>query len=122
MAAAFGAIGVITGAFGAHALEGRISVDRMQTWQTAVLYQFIHAFLLLSLGILGAFLNMYGMEIGLLKWAGFTAIGGIVVFSGSLYALCLSGIRWLGAITPIGGVLFIAAWFLLALGVMLLIR
>jgi uncharacterized membrane protein YgdD (TMEM256/DUF423 family) len=86
------------------------------------LYQFIHAILLFGIALLILFLFGRGVEIGLLKWAGYLAIAGVFIFSGSLYALCLSGIKWLGAITPIGGVLFIISWFLVALSAMRLMR
>ena len=111
LAALLGALSVALGAFGAHALESRISTDLIQTFETAVRYQFFHVFALFAVV----------MAIG--RWpqsnlppiAGWLFILGIVIFSGSLYALVGTGIRTLGAITPLGGVAFIAGWICLAL-------
>ncbi len=108
--AVLGALGVGIGAFGAHALRPVLEASqRMDTYETAVKYQFYHAFALLVAGLLA-----YRIESPLLGYAGYSFLGGTLIFSGSLYILCLSGIRWLGAITPIGGVLMIAGWVLLA--------
>jgi uncharacterized membrane protein YgdD (TMEM256/DUF423 family) len=98
-----GFLGVAAGAFGAHALRGSLSADRLEIFETAVRYQLIHALALLMAGSLGA------------SRAGWAFFLGIVVFSGSLYLLVLMDRRWLGAVTPIGGVLFLAGWVLLAL-------
>lgn len=108
--AVLGAVGVGLGAFGAHALRPMLEASqRLDTYETAVKYQFYHAFALLVTGLLA-----YRIESRLLTYAGYSFIGGTLIFSGSLYILCLSGIRWLGAITPIGGVLMIAGWVLMA--------
>ncbi|MFN8397011.1 MAG: DUF423 domain-containing protein [Bacteroidia bacterium] len=106
-AALFGFLGVALGAFGAHALQGTLTAnDRLATWDTAVLYQFVHVGLLLVLGLLGR----NAAEPGLLRASRFFAITGILIFSGSLYLLSITNIRWLGAITPIGGIGFLVAW------------
>jgi uncharacterized membrane protein YgdD (TMEM256/DUF423 family) len=99
-----GLLGVVTGAFGAHAISGRISEKAFAVYQTAAQYQMYHALALLAVGI----------------WARSDAAGwcfllGTVVFSGSLYALALTDVKILGAITPIGGVLFIMGWAAFAL-------
>lgn len=105
------AIAVMLGAFGAHALKERLTEKYLAIWETAVQYQMFHAIGLLVIGVLAssAFLG----DSAQLKWAGLLILGGIIIFSGSLYALSLSGIGVLGAITPIGGVLFIVGWILL---------
>jgi uncharacterized membrane protein YgdD (TMEM256/DUF423 family) len=108
-ASAFGAVSVIIGAFGAHALRAMLeSQGRLETFETAVKYQFYHTLALLVIGLL-----MYKISDKFLGYAGYSMIGGVIIFSGSLYILCLTGIRWLGAITPIGGVLMIVGWALL---------
>lgn len=108
-ASAFGALSVMIGAFGAHALRTTLEAQgRLETFETAVKYQFYHTLALLAIGLL-----MYKISDKLLGYAGYSMIGGVLIFSGSLYILCLSGIRWLGAITPIGGVLMIVGWALL---------
>lgn len=108
MGALYGFLGVAFGAFGAHALRTRLSPDALAIWHTAVEYQFYHAGALL---IVGLWLNQQpGKALGA---AGLCFALGVVFFSGSLYALALSGIRMLGAITPIGGLLFLAGWLIL---------
>jgi len=102
------AVGVIAGAFGAHALKNTLSPERMETWQTAVQYHVWHALGLLLIALIASHFQID------IRWVSILLLGGIFIFSGSLYALCLSGISWLGAITPIGGVAFIAGWLLLA--------
>jgi uncharacterized membrane protein YgdD (TMEM256/DUF423 family) len=94
------------GAFGAHALRPTLEANGLgDAWKTAVLYHFLHAIALLVLALLGA--GPRGVW-----WLLFS---GIIIFSGSLYILCLTNARWLGAITPIGGVLFLAGWLWLAI-------
>ncbi|NJN25651.1 MAG: DUF423 domain-containing protein [Cyclobacteriaceae bacterium] len=108
----FGALGVALGAFGAHALKKTLEASgRLDTFETAVKYQFYHALTLLLLGLL-----MFHLKHHYFQYAGLSFIFGIVVFSGSLYVLCLSGITKFGMITPIGGLLLIAGWVLLMLG------
>lgn len=104
-------IAVVTGAFGAHALEDMVTLDRLATWETAVQYQMYHALGLILMGILQKQIP----ESKLLGRAAVLLVGGIFIFSGSLYALVLTDTSWLGAITPIGGVAFIAGWVVLAL-------
>jgi uncharacterized membrane protein YgdD (TMEM256/DUF423 family) len=106
--AAFGLLGVVLGAFGAHALKDRLPPDLLATYRTAVEYQLYHAFALLAVGLLA----MLRPE-PRLSASGICFALGILVFSGSLYALALSGLRILGIVTPIGGVLFIAGWGLM---------
>jgi uncharacterized membrane protein YgdD (TMEM256/DUF423 family) len=101
------------GAFGAHLLKGRLSPELLAAFQTGVQYQFYHSLGLLLIGILA----MQLPDSLWLKFAGCAMLSGIVLFSGSLYLHALTGTRWLGAITPIGGVAFISAWLLLAIAV-----
>jgi uncharacterized membrane protein YgdD (TMEM256/DUF423 family) len=107
-----GCIGVALGAFGAHALRDRLSPEVLQTFQTGVTYQMYHALALLGVGILMGRFSIEGPA--WLSASGWLFIAGTLLFSGSLYALALSGMTWLGAITPLGGVAFLAAWLLLA--------
>ena len=101
-------LSVAFGAFGAHLLEGRVADKYLETWQTAVQYQMFHAVGLMVIAILLSS-SLLG-PLGSLNWAGYLMLAGIIIFSGSLYVLSLTGISILGAITPIGGVAFIAAW------------
>jgi len=103
-------IAVGAGAFGAHGLKAVLSADMLAVWQTAVHYQMVHALGLFGLGLLRA----QWTDTILLARAAAIMLAGIIVFSGSLYALALSGILWLGAITPIGGLAFLVAWAMLA--------
>lgn len=99
------------GAFGAHGLKGRLDEYSMNVYEKAVLYHFFHALGLLIVSILpriGAISQSAG------TWVCWLLLAGIVLFSGSLYALALSGVSILGAVTPLGGLSFLAAWFLLA--------
>lgn len=107
------AFAVSLGAFGAHGLKSRLSKEMISIFETGVEYHFYHALGLLLIGIAAHFLP----ETGWLRWAGWLMITGILIFSGSLYVLSISGVRWLGAITPIGGICFIAAWILFAVAV-----
>lgn len=108
-----GFLAVALGAFGAHLLEGNISDHYIGVWETGVQYQMLHAGGLLAIGIL-----LHIIPVKQLQIAGWLMLGGIVVFSGSLYTLALSGIGILGAITPIGGVLFLAAWVFVILAML----
>lgn len=105
-------IAVIGGAFGAHFLKERLTPESLQTFETAVRYQFYHALALLAAGMLyKEFSNKW------IKLAGNFFIAGIIFFSGSLYGLCAApAIKWLGPVTPLGGLCFILGWGLLALG------
>jgi uncharacterized membrane protein YgdD (TMEM256/DUF423 family) len=99
---------VALGAFGAHALKSRLSVDALAVWQTGVQYHVYHALGLLAVGLVAQVLP----ESAPLKWSGWLMLAGIALFSGSLYAMALSGERWLGAIAPVGGSAFLVAWAL----------
>ncbi len=113
-ASGYGLIGVILGAFGAHALAGRLAPDMQRVWATAVEYQFYHALALLALAVL----LRNGLAGAWSAAAVYCFAGGVLVFSGSLYVLALSGVRWLGAITPLGGLLLIAGWVCLIVAVL----
>lgn len=110
-AAVFGGLGVALGAFGAHALSGRLGPDLLSTFETGVRYQVYHA------------LALFGVVLAAMRWpgsplttaAGWLFVAGVLIFSGSLYVLVLTGQRWLGAVTPLGGVAFIAGWVCLLL-------
>jgi uncharacterized membrane protein YgdD (TMEM256/DUF423 family) len=105
------AIAVMLGAFGAHALKEKLSEHYLAIWETAVQYQMFHALGLIAIGILMSS-SLIG-PITQLTWAGWLLLAGIIIFSGSLYILSLTGIGVLGAITPIGGVAFIIGWIML---------
>ncbi len=109
LGALFAALAVAAGAFGAHALRARLAPDMLAVFETAARYQMYHALALLAVAL---FLGRTAAAIPDLwaSWAGWLFAAGIVLFSGSLYALALTGVRILGAITPLGGVAFIAGW------------
>ena len=111
VAALAGMLGVMLGAFGAHALKNTLDDYAMGVFETAVQYHFYHAFALMVVGIIA----MSHPDSLLLRSSGWLFMLGLVLFSGSLYALSFSGLRWLGAITPLGGLAFIVAWGCLAL-------
>jgi len=106
--AVLAATGVAAGAFGAHGLEGRVAPDLLEIWRTAAHYHLVHAVALLGV----AWVVDRGAHGAAL--AGWLLVVGVAVFSGSLYLLTLTGVRTLGAITPIGGVALIAGWVVLA--------
>ncbi len=108
------ALSVILGAFGAHGLKSRLPPEILATFETGVQYQFYHALGLILIGIVVQFTKASAMVTA----AGWLMLAGIVLFSGSLYAICFSGIRSLGMITPVGGMAFIVAWLLLAIGIL----
>lgn len=108
LAAVLGFVGVALGAFGAHGLEDVASAEELAWWRTASLYHLLHVAPLLVLDAL----PRRGPAVA---WAGRSFVAGIVVFAGSLYAMGLGGPRVLGAVTPVGGVLLLAGWVLLAL-------
>ncbi|MEP0713375.1 DUF423 domain-containing protein [Algoriphagus sp.] len=111
-AAIFGAFAVGIGAFGAHGLKDiLIETGRTETFETAVMYHFYHALALFLIGILALVRPTWKK----LSAAALLLMLGILIFSGSLYILSLTGITWLGAITPLGGLAFIAGWILLFL-------
>jgi len=105
----FAALGVAAGAFGVHALEDRLTPELLSIFETGARYQLIHALALLA--VAWASTRWSGKPISIAGWA---FVIGIIIFSGSLYTLSLTGIRILGAITPIGGVAFIVGWISLA--------
>jgi len=107
--ALFGMLGVMAGAFGAHALRGVLPPDLLAVFETAARYQVIHAVALVTLAALEPRVGGRGLAA-----AGWAFVAGVGVFSGSLYALALSGARAWGAVTPLGGLLLIAGWALLA--------
>ncbi len=105
-------VSVAAGAFGAHALRARLTPEHLAVFETAARYQMYHA--LAMLAVAWAVTRRPGR---LPVWAGWLFVAGTVLFSGSLYLLALTGIRWFGAITPLGGVAFLAGWLCLALSV-----
>ncbi len=117
VASFFGALSVILGAFAAHKLKEIFEPALLQTFETGVKYQMYHALALLATGIL-----YKEFPYKFLLWAGRLFITGIILFSGSVYTLCIFkhqdiSVNWLGPITPFGGLFFIAGWLLLAMGV-----
>jgi uncharacterized membrane protein YgdD (TMEM256/DUF423 family) len=113
IAASFGGLSVILGAFASHALKEKLSDRALEIWETGTKYQMYHALALLLVALL---LSRIATISTPLVIAGYGFIIGIVLFSGSLYSLSLSGIKWLGAITPLGGVAFIIGWGCLLIG------
>lgn len=107
IAASFAGLSVILGAFASHALKERLSDHALEIWETGTKYQMYHALALLLIALL---LSRTETASTSLIVAGYAFIVGVVLFSGSLYYLSLSGIKWLGAITPLGGVAFILGW------------
>ena len=103
-------LSVAAGAFGAHALRTRLSPEDLAIFETAARYQMYHA-----LGLVAVAWAVSRWPGGVAHWAGWLFVIGTVLFSGSLYALALTGARWLGAITPLGGVAFLAGWLCLIL-------
>ena len=110
--AIFMALAVLLGAFGAHALKKVLSPDMLAIYKTGVEYQFYHALGLLLIGVIG-----FHIRSKYIQWAGLFISIGIIIFSGSLYVLTLSGIKALGAITPIGGLSFVVGWIFLAIAI-----
>lgn len=115
VAALFGALAVALGAFGAHSLKAMLPSDAVATFETGVRYQFYHVFALLIIGVASE-----KFSAKLVRWAGNCFIAGIILFSGSLYVLTVllitettSAIKYVGIITPVGGLFFIAGWLLL---------
>jgi uncharacterized membrane protein YgdD (TMEM256/DUF423 family) len=106
------ALATVFGAFGAHALKAHLSPDRLQVYETAVRYHFFHA-----LGLLGIGLALRTIDSGPLRWAAMLIVIGIVLFSGSLYALTFGAPRPMGIVTPVGGLALIAGWICFAAGV-----
>ena len=107
-AAILGFIGVALGAFGAHALRGRVAPEMIEVWRTGVLYHLLHTLALLAVAALGPKVTRPQLVAGLF-------LAGIAIFSGSLYLLVLTDVRVLGAVTPLGGLAFMAGWIALAI-------
>jgi uncharacterized membrane protein YgdD (TMEM256/DUF423 family) len=105
------ALATIFGAFGAHALKAQLSPDRLQVYETAVRYHFFHA-----LGLLGIGLTLRFVDVSPIRWAAVLVLVGIVLFSGSLYALTFGAPRPFGIVTPFGGLTLIAGWISFAIG------
>lgn len=109
----FGGLAVMIGAFGAHALKHILEASgRTETFETAVKYQFYHALALILLGII-----MFNVKHSIFNYAGYSFTIGTLIFSGSLYILCFTGITKFGMVTPIGGLFLIAGWIFLLLGI-----
>lgn len=106
------ALATASGAFGAHALRGHLPAGRLELWETAVRYHFLQA-----LGLLGVGLTLRALDSGALRAAAALIVAGVVLFSGSLYALALGAPRALGVLTPLGGLSWIIGWVLFASGV-----
>ena len=104
---------VLIGAFGAHGLKARLTAENMAIFQTGVQYHFYHAVGLILVGLIATQLSSPPY----LRWSAWLMMMGIILFSGSLYALSITNIRWLGMITPVGGVAFILAWLMLTIGI-----
>jgi uncharacterized membrane protein YgdD (TMEM256/DUF423 family) len=106
-------LGVAAGAFGAHALQTRITPERLNTFEVAVRYQMYHALALIAVGWATT-----RWQAGAITTAGWLFVAGVLIFSGAVYALALGGPRWMGAVAPIGGMSLMAGWALLAWGVL----
>ncbi len=109
IAGALIALATVLGAFGAHALKAHLSQDKLMVYETAVRYHFIHALGLLAIGVL-----LRSIDGELLRWSATLVFVGIVLFSGSLYLLTFGAPRFVGIVTPIGGLALIAGWILFA--------
>ncbi len=107
----FGMLGVLAGTFGAHGLRGYLSDEMLQVYRTGVQYHLIH-----TLAILGTALASARLRSRTVTMAGWCFTWGIVLFSGSLYIMTITGLKWLGMITPIGGLALIAGWMMLFVG------
>ncbi len=113
IAALNGFLAVALGAFGAHGLKQKLSADMLAVYHTGVQYHFYHTFALFGV----ALLMLQLPQSAALRWSALLFVVGIAIFSGSLYVLAITGVRWLGAITPLGGVAFLAGWMALAMAV-----
>ena len=108
--ATFLALAIILGAFGAHIIKSKVSPEDLAIFETGVRYQIYHALGLILIGLIG-----FHVHQNIIATPALMITTGIIIFSGSLYILVLTGVRWLGSITPIGGLLFIIGWVLLAI-------
>ena len=111
--AALCGLGVLLGAFGAHGLRERLTPEMLAVFETGVRYHLVHGLAVMAVALAAA-----RWPSALITSAGWLFVAGIVIFSGSLYVLSITGIRWLGAITPVGGLCFTVGWLVLALGAM----
>ena len=111
IAALSGALSVALGAFAAHGLKPRLDAHMLANWETGVRYQFYHTFAL----FIAAWMTAHLPDCKGARIAGWLFAAGIVLFSGSLYVMALTNMRWLGMITPFGGIAFVAGWILLAI-------
>jgi uncharacterized membrane protein YgdD (TMEM256/DUF423 family) len=107
------ALVVMLGAFGAHGLKAKLTAEMLAVYQTGVHYHLFHALGLLAVGLVASQIA----DSVWLKWSGWLMLVGIILFSGSLYVLSVSGLRWLGMVTPFGGVAFIAAWIVFVIAI-----
>jgi uncharacterized membrane protein YgdD (TMEM256/DUF423 family) len=107
------ALVVMLGAFGAHGLKARLTAEMLAVYQTGVHYHLFHALGLLAIGIVATQIA----DSVWLRWSGWLMLLGIILFSGSLYVLSVSGLRWLGMVTPFGGVAFITAWIVFVIAI-----
>ncbi len=108
------ALVVLLGAFGAHALKARLTAEMLAVYQTGVHYHLFHALGLIAAGLVATQIPASAC----LKWSGWLMLAGIVLFSGSLYVLSVSGLSWLGMVTPFGGLAFILSWTLFVIAVL----
>ena len=113
LGAILGGLSVAFGAFGAHGLRGKISPEDLAIFETAARYQMYHALALIGVGLIGAKVDSVFVRL-----AGSLFFGGSMIFSGSLYAVVLAGQRWMGMVTPFGGLLLIMGWIILAFNVL----
>lgn len=113
LGSSFAGLAVAIGAFGAHALKSVLeATNRVETFETGAKYQFYHALALIVLGLL-----MQKFDHRMFTWAGYGFVAGIILFSGSLYILSLSGVTKWGAVTPLGGIAFLIGWITLIIGI-----
>lgn len=110
LGAASAALAVLLGSFGAHALKARLAPEQLVTFETGVRYHLVHA-----LGLLAAAWAAGRFGGDAVRWGGWLLAAGTLLFSGSLYLLALTGVRWIGIVTPFGGVAFVVGWALLAM-------
>ena len=113
IAGALLALATVLGAFGAHALKAHLTADKLQVYETAVRYHFLHSLGLLAIGIL-----LRSIDTQLLRWSAILVLAGVILFSGSLYLLTFGAPRFLGVVTPIGGLALIGGWILFAVTVL----
>jgi uncharacterized membrane protein YgdD (TMEM256/DUF423 family) len=107
------ALVVLLGAFGAHGLKARMTAEMLVVYQTGIHYHLFHALGLLAVGLLATQIS----HSAYLTWSGWLMLLGIILFSGSLYLLSVSGLRWMGVVTPFGGMSLIAAWVLFVVAI-----